>query len=184
VGQNVPSKGPFETFGSRVRGLLGLYATQACRVTLGGDLRVALILHFRSERESEMRCPELANDRVPARAHTKEGWMTRSRRATMGLLAVTTASLFLAGCASTKDLDALRARVDGLESQHTAIDGRLDGLDGSVSNVASRAAEAEAKADQAIARAEAAEREAATAAGRADDAARRADAMFKKSVSK
>ncbi len=103
--------------------------------------------------------------------------MTASRRATMGLLAASAASLLLAGCASTGDLDTLGKRVDGLESQHTTIDGRLDAVE-------SRVTEAEAKADQAIARAEAAEREAADAAARADDAARRADAMFKKSVSK
>ncbi len=103
--------------------------------------------------------------------------MTRSRGATWGLLAGLTASFGLAGCASTGDLDALSARVDGLESQHTAIEGRLDGLEESVASANARAAAAEAKADEAVSRAEA-------AAASADDAARRADAMFKKSVSK
>ena len=64
----------------------------------------------------------------------------------MTLIAMGTASLVLAGCASTGDLDALQPRVDGLESQHGAIDGRLEGLAGSVSSVEARVAEAEAKA--------------------------------------
>lgn len=103
--------------------------------------------------------------------------MKRSISKSVSFGVVSLGLLALVGCASTGDLDALQARVNGLEAEHRAMEGRIGGLEQSVSEVRDQAA-------QAVERASAAESEAARAAQRAEEAERRADAMFKKSVSK
>jgi murein lipoprotein len=83
------------------------------------------------------------------------------------------ASLALAGCATSGDLEKLESRVAALE-QSTA---RIDALEQKVDDVAAAAD----RATRAAAAAEASARDAATSA---DNAARKSDAIFKKSVSK